>query len=92
MKVSSYILDLYAFFGVLSFKFKTVGGGLTCQNPVRMRLVVMGYSEGLLYFLSFKFKVVGGGPTASNFLYSLRSPYGAPFRRSANYAVQQQKK
>ena len=34
----------------------------------------------------------GGGPTASNFFYSLRSPYGAPFRRSANYAVLQQKK
>ena len=42
--------------------------------------------------LSFKIKVVGGGPTASHFLYSLRSPYGAPFRRAANYAVQQQKK
>jgi len=29
---------------------------------------MMGYSEGLVFFLSFKFKVVGGGPTASNFL------------------------
>ena len=55
MKVSSYILDLYAFFEVLSlcFKFKVVGGGPTCQNPVRMRLVVMGYSEGLLYLFKF---------------------------------------
>jgi len=44
------------------------------------------------YFLIFQFKIVGGGPTASHFLYSLRSPYGTPFRRSANYAVLQQQK
>ena len=47
---------------------------------------------GFLILLEFSIKVVGGGPTASNFFYSLRSPYGAPFRRSANYAVLQQKK
>jgi hypothetical protein len=32
-------------------------------------------------------KTVGGGPTASNFFYSLRSPFGTPCRRAAHNAV-----
>ena len=33
-------------------------------------LVVMGYSEGLLFCLSFKFKSVGGGPTCQSLFFA----------------------
>ena len=44
---------------------KSVGAGTTarCLSLVRELLVMMGYSEGLVFCLSFKVKVVGGGPT-----------------------------
>ena len=78
---------------MLSFKIKFVGSGPTCQS---LDLKFLSDSVFIFWifsfcFLSFKFKVVGGGPTASNFFYSLRSPYGTPFRRAANYAVNSKK-
>jgi len=46
----------------------------------------------LLGLFRFSIKTVGGGPTCQSLFDSLRSPYGSPFGRCANYAVQQQKK
>ncbi len=61
---------------------------------LRLRLpITIGLDLGFfLEFLSSSSRSSGVARHASHFLYSLRSPYGAPFRRSANYAVQQQKK
>ena len=53
----------------------------------------MGYSDGLFLLFEFYSQDRRGWPDMPvTFRDSLRSPYGAPFRRSANYAVQQQKK
>ena len=90
----SFMVDSCCWWGFEIFEFSGQGrrGGATAR-------ILCVYFEWwwnilrfLLFFYSFKVKGVGGGPTASNFFYSLRSPYGAPFRRSANYAVQQQQK
>ena len=53
--------------------------------------VVFLYSGFLVYLFELSVQDRRGGPTASHFLYSLRSPYGTPFRRAANYAVYSKK-
>ena len=57
------ILDFYFYY--LSFRGKTVGGGQTARNHnfVHKLLVVMVYSESLLFLFKFSIKTVGGGPT-----------------------------
>jgi len=54
--------------------------------------VVFLYSGFLVYLFEFSVQDRRGWPDTPVTCDSLRSPYGAPFRRSANYAVQQQKK
>ena len=54
--------------------------------------VVFLYSGFLVYLFEFSVQDRRGWPDTPVTCDSLRSPYGTPFRRSANYAVQQQKK